>query len=401
VSPLDLLSFAWGAVSGHSLRTGLSLLGVAIGVCAVVLLTALGEGARRYVTGQFQSLGTNMLILLPGKTETAGALPGLGGAPNDLTLDDARALRRGLRHARHVVPVTANTETVSHRERSRQGLVLGTTHELLPVRRLRMGPGQFLPPLDDERSQPVVVLGSTMARELFGRGVDPVGQVVRIGGWRLRVVGVLAARGTQLGMDVDDIAIVPVGTAMRMFNRTSLFRILIEVGSRPELEPTQARAVEVITERHGEEDVTCMTQEAVLSSFTTILGALTAALAGIAAISLSVAGIGIMNVMLVSVSERTAEIGLLKALGVSDRQVLALFLAEAMLLSTAGGLVGLGCGWLIAQGIMAVYPSLPLQAPVWAILAALGVSIGAGALFGVIPAVRATRLDPVAALQRR
>jgi putative ABC transport system permease protein len=396
----DILAFAARALRGHRLRTGLSLLGVAIGVAAVVTLTALGEGARRYVVGQFASIGTNLVIVVPGKTETTGGMPGMGGVPNDLTLEDARALLRGIPEIEKAAPLALGTETVAFEERRRQLAVFGSTHEALEVRRLAVASGRFLPPLEWDRSSPVTVLGQTAARELFP-GREPVGQVVRIGDWRMRVVGVLAPRGQQLGIDMDDVAIVPVATAMRMLNRRSLFRLVLQVRTHADLDRTKERVVRLLAARHGEEDVTVITQDAVLGAFTSILGALTLALAGIASVSLVVAGVGIMNVMLVSVSERTREIGLLKALGAGRRQILFAFLAEAVLISGAGGLVGLGVGWLAVQALVALYPALPASPPAWAVIAAFSLSVVVGAVFGVLPARRATRLDPVAALAGR
>jgi putative ABC transport system permease protein len=400
VRPRDVLGFAAHALRGHRLRTGLSLLGVSIGVAAVVTLTALGEGARRYVVGQFASIGTNLVILVPGKSETTGGMPGMGGVPNDLTLEDARALLRGIPEIEKAAPLVLGTETVAFEERQRQVGVFGSTHEALEVRRLAVASGRFLPPLDWDRSSPVTVLGQTAARELFP-GRDPVGQIVRIGDWRMRVIGVLAPRGQQLGLDMDDVAIVPVATAMKMLNRRSLFRLVLQVRTHADLDRAKERVVRLITERHGEEDVTAITQDAVLGALTSILSALTLALAGIASVSLAVAGVGIMNVMLVSVSERTREIGLLKALGAGRRQILAAFLAEAVLISSAGGLLGLAIGWLAVRGIVTLYPALPATPPPWAVAAAFSLSVAVGAVFGVLPARRATRLDPVAALAGR
>lgn len=395
--PRELMAFSGGALAGHRLRSGLSLLGVAIGIAAVVLLTALGDGARRYVLIQFAEIGANFVAILPGKVETTGALPGIGGAPNDLTLGDARALGRTLTGARAVVPLAAGTESVAHGERRRQVLVVGTTAAFGSVRRLRVSQGRFLPELDLERGAPVVVLGNRVARELFAAG-DAVGQVVRVGGGRFRVIGVLAPKGQQLGMNMDEVVLVPVATAMSLLNRSSLFRIVIEGAPGGDLHALERQAREVLTSRHGEEDVTLVTEDAVMASLSSILNVLTLALAAIAAISLGVAGIGIMNVMLVSISERTAEIGLLRAVGASRRQILACFLTEAALLSTAGGLVGLFAGWLGTRILVRIWPALPASPPLWAVATALGLSVAVGSIFGWLPARRATRLDPVAAL---
>ena len=397
----DLFRFALGSLGGHRLRTALSLLGMVIGVAAVVTLTALGEGARRYVIDQFASIGTNLLIVVPGKSETTG-LPGMvPGVPNDMTLQDAEAINRQIPEAAMVAPLVVGTEDVSFGSRRRQVAVVGSTREFLEVRKLAVARGEFLPADDMQRGRAVAVLGTKVARELFP-GEEPVGQIVRIGGWRMRVIGVLASRGVQLGMDVDDVVVVPVGTAMKMFDRRSLFRIFVEVRGTADLERTKGRILRLFKERHdGEEDVTVLTQDAVVATFSQILGALTLAVGAIAAISLTVAGIGIMNVMLVSVSERTREIGLLRAVGVGRRQVMTVFLTEAALLSAAGGLLGLAVGWTAVEILVQVFPALPASPPPWAIGAALALSFGVGVLFGWLPARRAARLDPVLALMSR
>ncbi len=399
VTAPEVFQFAAKSLTGHRLRTGLSLLGVTIGVAAVVILTALGEGARLYVIDQFSSLGTNLLIVIPGRTETSGSF-GVGGVPNDLTLDDAQAIVRLVPAARRVAPIALANDEVAYRERRRQVAVLGTTPEYQEARQLEVASGEFLPAEEVQRGSPVVILGIKTATELFG-STEPVGKIVRVGGWRMRVVGVLARQGVRMGMDFDEIAIIPVATAMQLFNRTSLFRILVQAHAYSDLEIAKAEVRSLLTERHDEEDITVITQDAVLSTFDDILGALTLAVGAIAAISLSVAGIGIMNVMLVSVSERTQEIGLLKALGVGRGQILAVFLTEAALISTAGGLLGLGFGWLAVRVMVRLYPALPASPPTWAVVAALAISVGVGITFGLLPARRATRLDPVVALAGR
>jgi putative ABC transport system permease protein len=263
-----------------------------------------------------------------------------------------------------------------------------------------MGSGSFLPEGDMDRGAAVAVLGSKLARELFDTE-SPLGRVIRIGDWRIRVIGVLAPKGRQLGMDLDDVVIVPVATAMRMFDLSSLFRVLIDARAHSDLEAIEARVVEIITERHDEEDVTCLTQDAVVGSLSQILTVLTLAVGGIGAVSLAVAGLGVMNLMLVSVSERTEEVGLLKAIGAGRREVLVVFLTEAVLLASTGSLVGLALGWGLVRGFVAIYPAFPASPPLWAVVGVVLVSVGVGALFGVLPARRATALDPVAALAGR
>lgn len=396
----DLFRFAFGSLLGKRLRTALSLVGMAIGVAAVVILTALGEGARRYVTNQFANIGSNLLIVMPGKSETTG-IPGMGAAPNDLTLEDAEAVRRSVPGVVRLSPMVMGTELVANGARRRQVAVVGTNGEFLELRNLSLARGQWLPGGEVRRGRPVVVLGSKVAAELFppGAGEEPVGRIVRIGSWRMRVIGVMSSKGTQLGMNIDDMVAIPVVTAMRMFDRRSLFRIMVEVRGTADLEIAKGRVAKAIAERHdGEEDVTVLTQDALVSTFSQILGALTLAVGAIAAISLTVAGIGIMNVMLVSVSERTREVGLLRAVGVERRQIVKVFLTEAALLSLAGGLLGLGFGWLAVRVMVRLFPALPASPPAWAVLAALGLSLTTGIVFGLLPARRAANLDPVNAL---
>lgn len=392
--------FAFGALTGHGLRTGLSLLGVMIGVAAVIVLTALTDGARTYVVDQFSSLGTNLVIVLPGRTETTGGVPGITAIPNDLTLDDAVAIAQQVRSVKLAAPMSMGTEEVSFGERRRQVALIGTTRDYQQVRQVAMARGEFLPAGDVGRGAPVCVLGHALARELFP-AENPVGQVVRVGGWRMRVLGVASRQGNKLGLDFDETIYVPVATGMQMLNRSSLFRILIEAHAYADLSTTREGVRRLIIERHGEEDVTVITQDAVLSTFSAILNTLSLVLAAIAAISLTVAGIGIMNVMLVSVSERTREIGLLRALGVGRSQILAVFLTEAALLSAAGAVLGLAAGWLIVRLMVRIYPALPASAPPWAVAAAFTVAVLVGIVFGLMPARRATRLDPVAALAGR
>jgi putative ABC transport system permease protein len=367
-----------------------------------VVLTALGDGARRYVIREFTTLGSNLVIVLPGRTATGGINPGsaITSTPRDLTVDDARSLLR-LPAVLRVAPISVGTSEVSVGGRLRDTLVVGSTAEFLEVRRFTLAQGRFLPVEDWDRGSPVMVIGARLRTDLFG--AEPaLGQFVRIGDRRFRIVGVLAASGSGLGMNTDEMAIVPVALAQAMFNTNTLFRILIEARNRGLLESAKAQATALLKERHGgEEDVTVITQDAVLATFDRLLGTLTLGVAGIAAISLAVAGILVMNVMLVSVTQRRAEIGLMKALGGSGGTIRLLFLVEAALLSIAGALAGYAIGHAGAWVIRTLYPALPAYPPDWAVLAALGTALVTGVLFGVMPARRAAALDPVQALARR
>ena len=398
----DTLRFARDAATGTPLRTALSVLAMSIGVAAVVVLTALGDGARRYVIGQFSSLGSNLVIVLPGRSATGGFNPAnaITTTPRDLTVDDAGSLRR-LPGIRRVAPLAVGSSEISFGGRLREIYVAGSTAEFIPLRNFTLAQGVALPDEDWNRGSPVAIIGAKIRAELFG--AEPaVGQRIRLGDRRLRVIGVLAPAGQGLGMSTDELVIVPVSLAQSMFNSNTLFRILIEANSREAIAGAKDQVLATLKARHrGEEDVTVITQDAVLATFDKLLGALTLAVAGIGAISLAVAGILVMNVMLVAVTQRTGEIGLLKALGASARTIRLAFLAEAAMLSTVGAIVGYLLGQAGAFALRQFFPVFPAYPPDWAVIAGLSTALGTGLLFGVMPARRAARLDPVQALMKR
>ena len=396
---LDTAGFALQSLRRAPARSSLMLLAMGIGVAAVMVLTALGEGARRYVTGEFASLGTNLVIVIPGRSETTGASPALfaGETPRDLTVADAAALTRSALVSK-VAPIMVGSAAASYGSRTREVPVIGSTAEMLAVRRWRLAAGGFLPRGDWSRGATLCVIGEKIRRELFG-AAPAIGQWLRIGDWRFRVVGVLASEGRSIGVDVQELVVIPVASAEALFNSQALFRVLVEARSREVMPRVTQFVLDTLRERHqGEEDVTVITQDAVLATFDRIFRALTMTLGGIAAISLAVAGILIMNVMLVSVSQRTAEIGLLKALGADRRQIIALFLVEAVLLSILGAVVGLLVGAAGSWGIGRIYPALDVVTPGWAIAAAAAVAMATGLVFGILPARRAAQLDPIRAL---
>ncbi len=398
----DLIRFARDAATGNPLRASLLVLAMSIGVAAVVVLTALGDGARRYVMNEFSSLGSNLVIVLPGRSQTGGFNPAnaITSTPRDLTIDDAQALLRASA-VRRAAPLIVGTSEISVGGKLREVIVAGTTAQFLDVRNLKLGQGRFLADEDWRRGSAEAVIGAKIRDEMFG-GQAALGQRVRIGDRRFRVVGVLASSGQGLGMNTDELVIVPVSLAQAMFNSNTLFRILVEATGREAIEPARKQAMEIIKLRHeGEEDVTVITQDAVLATFDRLLGTLTLGVAGIAAISLAVAGILVMNVMLVSVAQRTAEIGLLKALGATGATIRAAFLTEAAMLSLAGALLGFALGQAGAATIRRLYPTFPAFPPDWAVAAGLGTALLAGILFGVLPARQAARLDPVQALSKR
>jgi putative ABC transport system permease protein len=366
------------------------------------VVTALGEGARLYVANQFGSLGSNLIIVLPGRSETAGAMPGvlIGKTPRDLTLADALALK-GSHAVRRFAPLIIGAGDVRFGARNRETPVLGSTAELLDIRHMQMAQGRFLPQGDPRHIQPVCVIGTKVASELFGAR-QALGEWVRIGDRRFRVIGVLAKQGVSLGTNSDEIVIVPLAAAQALFNTEALFRILVEAKSREQIPYAKSDIEEIIRLRHeGERDVTVITQDAVLATFDRILNALTLTVASIAGISLAVAGILIMNVMLIAVTQRRREIGLLKALGATGRQIRLVFFTEAMLLASGGAAAGLAAGELGRSIIAQLYPAIPFQAPWWALVAAPAIALFTSVLFTVAPARRAALLDPVQALSRR
>lgn len=396
--PIDLIRFATQSLSGARQRTLLMLLAMSIGVASVVLLTALGEGARRYVVDEFASLGTHLLIMLPGRSETTGGAPPLfGETPRDLTLGDALTLLRE-RSIQRVAPLSVGNAPVSHGSREREVTVIGATHDFFPIRHLNIGAGRALPDADPERASNVAVLGAGLRQQLFG-GRSALGAWVRINDRRFRVIGVIAEGGESLGQNLDDMIVIPVAAAQTLFDSPSLFRVLIEARSEQDIDRAKKAAREIIRLRHdGEDDVTIISQDALLGTFDNILRTLTYTVGGIAAISLAVAGILIMNVMLIAVSQRVAEIGLMKALGAPADQVLHVFLVEAVLLAAVGALLGLLIATAGIATLRELYPAFPLVAPWWAPPAATAIAVVAGLIFGVLPARRAARLDPVQAL---
>lgn len=394
----DTFHFSKTSITAYPSRTALILLAMSIGVASVIILTSLGEGTRRYVTAQFEMLGSELLFVLPGRTETTGGMPPLlGTTPRDLTLDDSLALKRS-RSIRNIAPIVIGVAPVSYSSRDREVTIFGSSHEIQNALDIKLSKGQFLPNEDPRNGAAICVLGNKLNQELFGQ-INSIGQWVRINDRRFRVIGVLANKGQSVGMDMSDAAIIPVASAQALFNQPSLFRIIIKASNKEALDRAETDILKIIRQRHeGDDDITILRQDSLLSTFDGILTTLTWALAGIAAISLIVAGILIMNVMLVSVSQRKSEIGLLKALGAPTRQVMTLFLSEALMLSLTGGLIGLLIGLAGAQAIAYWLPDFPVQTPLWAIAAALIVTIITGLVFGSIPARQAARLNPVLAL---
>lgn len=395
----DNWRYSWQALIRHKLRTSLLLVAVAIGVTSVLLLTSLGEGARRFIEQEFSALGNEIMVILPGKKETTGgSIPIYGNSPRDLTIQDAIAMQR-IRTVKAVAPVIAGTSLISYQGKSREVVTLGSTTEIFAVRKLYLSHGRIFNSGATALAKPVCVLGSTIKHELFGNK-NAVGEWVRFSGQRFRVIGVLQKRGESMGLDMRQMAIIPIAAAETLFNSPALFRILLELKQSGTEVYTESKLRQLIKKRHdGEDDITILNQNSMMSSFNNILTLVTASIGAIAAISLIVAGFLIMNVSFVSVSRRKEEIGLLKALGATAKEVRNIFLAEALLLVGFGVAIGLFLGYGITALVVFIWPIYPLAIPWWATVASITVSLSIGLLFSWLPASNAAKLDPVQALR--
>ncbi len=393
----DALHLALRAITAHRLRSLLTLLGIGVGIAAVILLTSIGEGLHRFVLAEFGQFGTNVINLHPGRQGARGGPPGLPSTARDLTLDDADALAR-LPHVRHVTGSVSGNAEVRAQGRVRRSTVLGVGPQMQEVYSMRVRVGQFLPPDEAASARAFVVLGPKLARELFGSTIA-LGEHVEIGAERFRVVGVMEEKGQFLGIDLDDAAYIPVVRGMALYQRDGLMEIALTYDP----EAPAARVAEAVKKqmiaRHGREDFTVLTQEDMLATLSNILDLLTAAVGALGAISLLVGGVGIVTIMSIAVTERTGEIGLLVALGARRRTILALFLGEAVVLAGIGGLLGLLVGAGLAQLVGLLVPAMPVATPWRYALAAEGVAIVVGLAAGVLPARRAARLDAVEALR--
>jgi putative ABC transport system permease protein len=399
VRAIDHLRLAWGAVAGHRLRSALTMLGIAIGIASVVLLTSIGEGIRQFVLAEFTQFGTNLIGINPGKSNTTGGSPAaLAGTIRKLTIADAEALRR-LPQVEAVMPVSFGSGRVEHGARARSVFVYGVTSEVPRVWKFGVRQGRFLPEGDPRHGSPVAVLGIKLKREIFGEA-NALGERVRIGGRPFRVIGVMEPKGQFLNFDLDDTVFIPVSEAMRLFNRDDLFEIDVIYRSARFTQEVVRGIRRVMLDRHdGEEDFTITTQESMLQVLDRIIGVVTSAVGAIGGISLVVGAIGILTMMWISVNESIAEIGLLRALGARRRQVLAYFLLQAALLSTAGGALGVAGGIGVARLLRLALPRLPVHTPMAFVLAALVLAFAVGLASGVLPARRAAGLDPVEALR--
>ncbi len=398
IRPADSVHLALRAITAHRLRSFLTLLGIAVGIAAVILLTSIGEGIHRFVLNEFTQFGTNLVSVSPGKVKTSGPAPtGIPTSVRPLTLDDARALRR-LPHITGISAAVWGNAEIKGNGRLRRTLINGVTPEMLSVYRMKISSGHFLPPEDAEGARAFVVLGAKLKNELFGTE-NALGARLRVGDQHFRVIGVLEAKGQFLGIDLDDSAYIPVARALEFFNRNGMMNIDLSYEEGVPVARIQREITVLLKARHGREDFTIITQEDMLRTLSNILDVLTMAVGALGGISLLVGGVGIVTIMTIAVTERTSEIGLLVALGAPRRTILGLFPGEAVVLSSLGGLAGLVLGFMLAQLIHLFVPALPVNTPLSFVLVAEAVAIAIGLLAGVLPARRAARLDPVEALR--
>ncbi|MGB5451813.1 MAG: ABC transporter permease [Sedimenticolaceae bacterium] len=395
--PGDLIHLTGSAILAHRTRSLLTGLGIAVGIAAVVLLTAIGEGVQRFVVHEFTQFGTNLLAISPGKTQTFGVSGAVFSNVRPLSLDDAEALRQ-LPQVSDVVPFVQGNAAVEAQGRTRRTTVFGTGPGVPEVWQIKPALGRFLPDDEARRARAFAVLGSKLRSELFGTR-SPLGERIRVGGETYRIIGTMQPKGQMLGFDLDDTVYIPVARAMAMFDRDSLMEVDVLYHAGSDATELARRIKERLIARHGNEDFTIVTQDQMLEVLGSVLEVLTLAVGALGAISLLVGGIGILTIMTISVNERTPEVGLLRALGAGRRQIMGLFLGEAVVLAGCGGAVGLLLGIGGAWFITIAVPGLPTHVAWDYALLALGIAMGIGLAAGVLPALRAAALDPVTALR--
>jgi putative ABC transport system permease protein len=393
----DLVKFTGGSVIAHRMRALLTALGIAVGVAAVVLLTSIGEGVRQFVVAEFTQFGTNIVGITPGTTQTMGGSIGVFGTVRPLTIDDAEALRR-VPYMTASVPVVQGNAEVEGNGRKRRVTVYGVGHEFAEAFRFEVASGTFLPPDDPRAPRNLAVLGAKMKGQLFG-DANALGANVRVGSERYRVVGVMRAKGTMIGFDLDDTVYVPAARALELFDRDSLFEIDVLYEETAPVDEVVAGIRRVLLARHGDEDFTITTQQQMLDTLGSVLGVLTFAVAALGSISLLVGAVGIFTIMTIAVRERTGEVGLLRALGAGRRQVLSLFLAEAVVLSLFGGFAGLLFGATVAWLLGEAVSQLPVSFSTLFMGLALGLSVVIGLVAGSLPAQGAAEHETVEALR--
>jgi len=379
------------------MRSFLTAMGIAVGIASVVLLTSLGEGLHRFVLAEFTQFGTNLIAVTPGKVTTSGMPGAMISNVRPLTMEDALYLEK-IPKVTGIVPFVQGNASVEYGSRSRRTYVFGVGSKVPEVWQIKVAVGRFLPDDDPRAPRAFTALGSKVRDELFG-SINPLGKRVRIGGERYRVIGVMESKGQMLGFDLDNAVYIPTPRALAMYNRDSVMEIdlLYTAGSNPDKIVKNIK--KMLISRHGSEDFTITTQEQMMDVLGSILNVLTIAVGALGGISLVVGGVGILTVMTIAVNERTVEIGVLRAIGAGRGQILTVFLGEAIVLSSLGGLAGLVMGTTGAILLDTFVPALHTHTPWTYVLLSEFSAVLIGLIAGVLPARHAAMLDPIEALR--
>jgi putative ABC transport system permease protein len=400
VTLFEHVAIAADAIRANPVRAFLTTLGVLIGVLSVILLVGLGDAVRSYVLETLSGIGSNLIQVRAGRQETRGMQPPSMNVRNRLTMEDAQALERRAYSLDGVSPIVLGSGELRAGDLRRNVMVIGVGVRYPDLRNLRVGEGMFFSPEDIESRRKIVVVGETIVKELFGTAANPIGQTIYIASAPFRVVGVLSPKGKTFGFDMDDLAYVPATSAQDLFSIETVSEIIARARDRKTVQPAIEEITDVLSSRrNGSIDFTIFSQDDMMVTVNKIMTTLTFFLGAIASISLLVGGIGIMNIMLVSVKERTREIGVRRAVGARWRDILVQFLVEAVVVSLIGGVLGLVLGFVIIRLVHRFEPDLPVELSAWNVALALSFSAFVGIVSGVFPAVRAADLDPVEALR--
>ncbi|MFN8370852.1 MAG: ABC transporter permease [Bacteriovoracaceae bacterium] len=392
---------AFYSIFDNRVRSFLTMLGMIIGVAAVILLVSIGNGAKKYITSEFESIGSNLIIIQPGKTDAKSSFgPPISSSKGKLTLSDLNALSKNTFNINAISGIMFGVGTVKSADGTSNITILGTNNQFHTIFNFGIEFGNYLTEEDDNTGRRVVVIGHNVCQNLFGPGVNPLGRLIKVNNSEHRVIGVIQKTGEKLGMNIDEFVFIPTKSAMRLFNTNNLFGIRAQARSKDVFDEAVSEISQILQTKHnGEEDFTIVTQKSMLDSMNTILNMLTYALGGIAFISMVVGGIGIMNIMLVSVTERTREIGIRRAVGARKRDILVQFLVEAIELSVTGGLLGIIFSLLITFTFYTIYPKFDMRPPVWILIPSFLLSVLTGVIFGVWPARKASNIQTIDALR--